>query len=351
MKVLVADDDRTTRTFLTRLLVRDIGCTVTAVENGLEALAQLDRQRYSALLLDVNMPVMGGLETLEAIRGSSHSALPVVMLTAERGTAVVQQAVVLGITDYVVKPLTMQTRERLARALHPLFSADAEGDSADAEGDADEPEVTLDEHVAGPVDEDEDEPDSQHFTDVKEVEELVRANPDLAAGVLEVVNSACYGLACEIRDVKTAIVYLGLAQINRIVEVTPDEHLAGLASQGDLKSVLVAEGDPAYRDFLMDFFKTRCAALQASSGADALTLCLQAVPELVFVGEELGIITADTLVRKIRATSALANTRVIATAQTSRVDDTRQSGLYHSVIARSFVPDLFQEEFERLRVS
>ena len=116
MNVLVADDDPTTRLLLKRMLIRDFDCAVTEVQNGMEALAALDERRYSALLLDVHMPVMGGLEALEAIRGSAHSSLPVVMLTAERGAAVVKRAVALGITDYLVKPLRpKRIGERLAR--------------------------------------------------------------------------------------------------------------------------------------------------------------------------------------------------------------------------------------------
>ena len=255
MKVLVADDDPVTRTLLKRLLIHNFDCAVTEVENGLEALARLDKQRYTMLLLDVHMPVMGGLETLEAIRGSAHSSLPVVMITAECGEAVVKRAVALGITAYLVKPLAPnRTGERLARVLHSLRS------DPDDQGGVDGGQVTLDERL----------------------------------------------------------------------------------------TVLVAEGDADYRLFLMDFFKPRCAALQASSGADALTLCLRAARRLVFVGGELGIIDADTLVRKIRATSALSNTLVIATVPRSRIADTQETGVYDGVIARSFVPDVFQDQFERL---
>ena len=258
MKVLVADDDPTTRTLLRRLLIRDYDCAVTEVENGLEALTQLDRQHFSVLLLDVQMPVMGGLEALEAIRGSSHSSLPVVMLTAERGETVVKKAVGLGITDYLIKPLKPNwVGERLAQVMHSLVS------------DAGAP-------------------------------------PDGDAG-----------------------------------GVTPDQQL----------SVVVAEGDPDYRHFLMDFFNPRCAALQASSGSEALTLCLRAGPRLVFIGGELGIIDAETLTSKIRAASTLSQTRIIATVPRSRIAEIQARGLYDGVIARSFLPEVFRDQFERLTAS
>jgi HD-like signal output (HDOD) protein len=61
---------------------------------------------------------------------------------------------------------------------------------------------------------------SNDLTTAKEVADLIGADPGLAAEVLKVVNSAYYGLALEIRDIKTAVAYLGLAQINRIVMVS-----------------------------------------------------------------------------------------------------------------------------------
>ena len=257
MRVLVADDDPTTRTFLKRLLLRDFDCAVTEVEHGLEALAQLDTERYSVLLLDVHMPFMGGIETLRVIRGSAHSSLPVIMLTAERAEAVVREAVALGITDYLVKPLQLNhAGKRLAGVLRDL-RAGAAGADADAE------HLTLDERLP----------------------------------------------------------------------------------------VLVAEGDPDYRQFLMSFFESRCEALEASSGAEALTLCLRTVPRLVFVGGELGIIDADTLVQKIRAAKALSRARVIATVPESRIAETEAHDVYDLVIARAFEEKLFADQFARLAES
>ncbi len=257
MKILVVDDDPGSRTMLKRLLTRDFDCRVTEAENGLEALARLDEEHFSALLLDLYMPVMGGLETLEMIRQSAHSSLPVLIMTAERGEAMVKRAVALGITDYLVKPLKPnQTSARLAQALQTLRLSSA------GQSDADSEPVTVDERLV----------------------------------------------------------------------------------------VLVAEGDPDYRCFLMDFFRPRCTALEASTGADALTLCLQETPGLVFVGGELGIIDAETLVQKVRGMSALSTTRVIATVPRSRIAETKARGAYDGVIACSFVRDVFLDQFERLTV-
>jgi HD-like signal output (HDOD) protein len=61
---------------------------------------------------------------------------------------------------------------------------------------------------------------SNDLTTAGEVARLIGADPGLAAEVLKVVNSAYYGLALEVRDIKTAVAYLGLAQIHRVVMVS-----------------------------------------------------------------------------------------------------------------------------------
>jgi HD-like signal output (HDOD) protein len=61
---------------------------------------------------------------------------------------------------------------------------------------------------------------SSELVTAAEVGQLVGPDPGLAAELLKVVNSAYYGLAREIRDVKTAVAYLGLAKTGRIVMVS-----------------------------------------------------------------------------------------------------------------------------------
>ncbi len=132
IRALVADDDPTTRAALGRILTKLAGCDTTAVTNGRAVLEQLEEtvidqpedDPFSLVLLDVNMPILGGIETLERIRASAHPRirdLPVVMLTGERDEAVVSRAVELGIRDYLIKPLnpalTMRRLRRLLRAI------------------------------------------------------------------------------------------------------------------------------------------------------------------------------------------------------------------------------------------
>ena len=66
-KILVVDDDRATRHLLQTIL-KKARHRVTAAADGAEALAQLRKQRFALMLLDVWMPAMTGLELLERLR-------------------------------------------------------------------------------------------------------------------------------------------------------------------------------------------------------------------------------------------------------------------------------------------
>ncbi len=122
MRILLVDDSLTIRSMLRRTLADLLSAETSEVveaPNGVEALAHIARRRFDLVVLDVNMPVMDGLETLEAIRASpEHAGLRVVMLTSEKNEALVRRLVELGITDFLSKPLSADAlSSRLARIL------------------------------------------------------------------------------------------------------------------------------------------------------------------------------------------------------------------------------------------
>jgi len=108
VKVLLAEDDRTSRLFARRSLEKD-GHAVTAVENGSEALAALQAEPFDILLVDIQMPVLDGLETVKAVRrgeaGEENRDIPVVALTAHAMTGDRDRFLEAGMNGYVPKPL------------------------------------------------------------------------------------------------------------------------------------------------------------------------------------------------------------------------------------------------------
>lgn len=80
--ILAADDHEVNRRIL-QLLLEPHGCRLTLVENGAEALEEASGQRFDAILMDMQMPVMDGLEATRRIRaGEVNGATPVIALTA-----------------------------------------------------------------------------------------------------------------------------------------------------------------------------------------------------------------------------------------------------------------------------
>jgi diguanylate cyclase (GGDEF)-like protein len=107
--LLLVDDDAMNRDALSRRLQRK-GYTVVCAGGGQEALDVIKAQRIDAVLLDVMMPGMSGIETLQRLREIRHvSELPVIMVTAKDDTADVVEALELGANDYVTKPINFAT--------------------------------------------------------------------------------------------------------------------------------------------------------------------------------------------------------------------------------------------------
>ncbi len=102
--VLLVEDDASVRE-VTRLGLERAGFTVLTARDGREGLAAFRSRHPDAVVLDVMLPGLDGLEVCKAIRG--ESAVPVVMLTALSGTVDVVVGLEAGADDYVTKPFEM----------------------------------------------------------------------------------------------------------------------------------------------------------------------------------------------------------------------------------------------------
>ena len=92
---------------------------VVTVNSGARAIRYLNKEKPDLILLDVQMALMDGIETLKEIRTMENGAtMPVIMLTAKKDRETVIEGSKLGIMDYVVKPFDSQDlHERIDRAL------------------------------------------------------------------------------------------------------------------------------------------------------------------------------------------------------------------------------------------
>jgi two-component system KDP operon response regulator KdpE len=111
IRILIVDDETAIRRALRPPLL-ELGFQVTEASRGEEALQMLRGAPCDVVLLDINMPGIGGIETLRRIRAASPR-LPVLMLTVRDGEEEKVEALELGADDYVTKPFS--TRELIAR--------------------------------------------------------------------------------------------------------------------------------------------------------------------------------------------------------------------------------------------
>ncbi|MFI1768656.1 response regulator transcription factor [Streptomyces sp. NPDC020800] len=113
--VLLAEDDRAIRHALERALTLE-GYEVTAVADGVEALAQAHKTPPDVLLLDVMMPGIDGLQVCRVLRAEGDRT-PILMLTALVETADRIAGLDAGADDYVVKPFDVEEVFARLRAL------------------------------------------------------------------------------------------------------------------------------------------------------------------------------------------------------------------------------------------
>ena len=124
-RVLLVDDIVVTRQISAAMLTR-MGAEVSTAENGLEALDVLRSDDFALVLMDLRMPVMGGLEAARRIRageaGAGRSEVPIVALTANSAAGDADRSLLAGMDAHQTKPFTFAE----LRSTVLLFAPDLE---------------------------------------------------------------------------------------------------------------------------------------------------------------------------------------------------------------------------------
>ena len=130
MRILVVDDEQAVRESLERTL-RFEGYEVTVAGDGVEALDHVEQDRPDAVVLDVLMPRLDGLETCRRLRARGDS-VPVLLLTARDGVADRVTGLDVGADDYLVKPFALEELLARLRALLRRALVGATGSAGEA---------------------------------------------------------------------------------------------------------------------------------------------------------------------------------------------------------------------------
>lgn len=106
LKVLVAEDNEINQ-FLTKNVLRQCGCEVKIANNGREAVEEWQQKDYDVILMDIQMPVLNGLEATMEIRNSTEEKkknIPIIALTANALKGEEVKYAKAGIDDFLIKP-------------------------------------------------------------------------------------------------------------------------------------------------------------------------------------------------------------------------------------------------------
>ena len=125
MRVLVAEDNEHNQ-LLIRLLLNKQGVEPVIVDNGAEAIENLRQNSYDLVLMDLEMPVMGGFEAVAAIRDAEKKTgtrMSIVALSAHPPEEQREPCIAAGMDDYLVKPFDVKALQAMLRRFAPARAA------------------------------------------------------------------------------------------------------------------------------------------------------------------------------------------------------------------------------------
>ena len=115
--VLIVDDNDLMRTLLRGILRGETFQVTSEAKNGVLALESIEKSKPDIVFLDVMMPEMDGLETLQAIK-AKHPEIIVIMITGNPSAENVKESIQGGAGGFIIKPFNSATvMETLARAI------------------------------------------------------------------------------------------------------------------------------------------------------------------------------------------------------------------------------------------
>lgn len=117
-EILIVDDSKVMREMIIACLRGEPELSFQQAASGLEAIEQLSLGDYALVVLDLNMPDIGGVEVVEFIRSQDHlGALPILIVTTRGDDASRQRVMDAGASSFMTKPFTPEGLIGEVRAL------------------------------------------------------------------------------------------------------------------------------------------------------------------------------------------------------------------------------------------
>ena len=122
MKILLVEDSASMRSYLSNIIENGTDDDVEIVEaaNGFEALKTLPHHKFDAILTDINMPDINGLELVSFLKNHPiYKSIPIMVISTESTAEDRSRAAALGVEEYLSKPFEApELVDKLRRLLH-----------------------------------------------------------------------------------------------------------------------------------------------------------------------------------------------------------------------------------------
>ena len=105
--VLVVDDNEV-NIKVADLMLQKLGCQIFSASNGFEAIESYKNHSFDLILMDVQMPIMDGVEATQILRKNYENLPPIIGLSANALEGDAQKFIDLGMDDYLAKPITSE---------------------------------------------------------------------------------------------------------------------------------------------------------------------------------------------------------------------------------------------------
>jgi two-component system, sensor histidine kinase RpfC len=258
-RILVAEDNETNRIVISKVLER-ADYEVTLVNNGEEALDALERDSFDVAIVDMQMPVMGGIEAVQLFRFTRpDSKLPFILLTGNATAEAEQEAERAGIKHILFKPLNSRQLFNVLDSLVATPRVDAVASVAPANPPATEPDGSQAVLRFGKLKELEQLGDSKFVTEVVETfcrqteQTLLRMDAGLRTGDYEEFKGHAHA-------VRGGAVTLGLNQLAASCKVAESQTHEALQRSGTTMLTAINGTYRAAAEAIANYLQSQAAA-------------------------------------------------------------------------------------------
>lgn len=153
---------------------------------------------------------------------------------------------------------------------------------------------------------------------------------------------------CLTKPLDVELIKMRLQRIVKSISAAGALQTIPSAEPGAAGSALIVDRNPDFRNFVAACLTATYATTQMETGLDALRACQVRKFSVLVLGTDTGLLSPRLLARRLRRQTSLGDMRIVLVAPKDGVQDVSDPAPFDAIVARTFVPEEFAEQFRRL---